>query len=451
MIMKKYVYLVPLFLTFMACEQPNYNANGPAYDVLTQTKYDELQQHYQQISDFENGTAIVKRDSSWGLIDSRGKEVLSSEYDTIFPLIHNYRAIKHNSKYGLANKLGEIVVPCKYEGFYGYRENLYCAFKQNGKWGFVDSCNNVVVQFKYDDIYPFFDSIFVAQIKNKYGMYDFKGNTIIKPEYDFIAYKIYGEEAGISYAKNGDKFAIINSDNKVVSKCEYDIPAIPSGQYVTFAEYHNDRYCMVNWETGEVCIPYGYEDLGDYSEGLVYAKKNGKYGYINANNEIVIPFKYTDAENFSEGLAMVGVDNGYRNCILGPMHTSRYGFIDKNGEFIIKPTFADQSINSNGLFKEGLAIMGVERSDNIFPDEYGFIDKTGKWVIKPIYKELDHFKDGVAIVKTKYGYGAINKLGEIIVSPEYEIYESRNWHEDKIVFKNENGDKFEFTLEGVAL
>ena len=34
-------------------------------------------------------------------------------------------------------------------------------------------------------------------------------------------------------------------------------------------------------------------------------KKNGKYGYINENNEIIIPFVYDSASQFSEGFAIV--------------------------------------------------------------------------------------------------------------------------------------------------
>lgn len=449
--MKKYILFCYCILMFMACEKPDYNANGPAYQILTQKKYNELQQHYIEISDFERGTALVKRGSFWGLIDSRGENILNTEYDTIYPLVHDYRIIKYDSKYGLANKLGEIVIPCKYEDFLEYKENIYCAVKQNGKWGIINRSNDIIVQFKYEGIPYLADSVFVGKIKGKQGMYDFKGNTIIEPVYDYIHYKIYGKKRGISYAQIGSKFAIVNSQNKVVSKCEFDDPELPSGQYVTFKGYLNDRFCMINWETGEVCIPYGYEELGDYSEGLLYAKKNDKYGYINEKNEIIIPFIYSDAEDFSEGLAMVGVSNGYRNCLYGPMPISRYGFINKSGDFIIKPTFADQSLNSNGKFKEGLAIMGVERVGNIYPDKYGYIDKTGKWVIKPIYEEADHFYNGLAVVKNRNGFGAINKRGEIIIEPEFDNYDFREWHEDKIVFNNKSGVKYEFSLEGVAL
>ena len=97
--------------------------------------------------------------------------------------------------------------------------------------------------------------------------------------------------------------------------------------------------------------------------------------------------------------------------------------------------------------------MGAEREGNIFPNKFGYIDKTGKWVIKPIYDDAKDFINGVAIVKTNRGYGAINKSGEIVVEPKYYDYEYRNnsHSEDKIIFKDKAGKKYEYTLDGMLL
>ena len=48
-----------------------------------------------------------------------------------------------------------------------------------------------------------------------------------------------------------------------------------------------------------------YEDAAAFSEGLAAVKKDGKWGYINAENEVVVPFQYDLAGEFSEGYAVV--------------------------------------------------------------------------------------------------------------------------------------------------
>lgn len=436
---------------FQSCTNHQEDVNGPAFEILTSKKYNALQQKYSTFDDFENGTAKVMFNNYWGLINAKGKEILTVEYDSISPLSNNHRLIVKSSKCGIVDKQGKIIIPCKYDAYmHQDKKGDIFAFQLNGKWGFVSEKDEIKIQFKYEDLTNIADSVFVGKIKGLAGLFDYEGNTIIAPEYDNIMYRPF-DDSKVSYAKKGEKYALINSKNEVVTKCEYPF-GLPYGEYITMKSFIHDRFCLVRWETGEVVIPYGYEELGDYIEGVLYACKNDKFGYINPNNETIIPFKFADAEDFSEGLAMVAVIKGYHTTWWGGrMEKLAYGFIDKTGSFIIQPKFADQSFAPGSGFKEGLAVMGVERSDNIYPDKYGYIDTTGKWVIKPVYSDADDFVDGVAIVKTREGYGAINKLGEIIVEPEYDEYDYREWHKDKIVFKNDDGQKFEYSLTGVAL
>lgn len=440
---------IAAIFVYSSCSEQQQDVNGSVFDVLSPSKYNELQQKYTKFEDFEFGTSRVQSNSYWGLINTKGKEILKAEFDSIYPLEHNYRLIKKDSKYGLVNKQGKIIIPCKYEDFMRYLGNGLFAFCSNGKWGFVSDKDEIKIQFKYDKFQQITDSVFVGEINGKMGLFDYENNAIIDLEYDKIIYRPY-PHSKVSYAQKGDRYAIINSKNEIVTECEYPYN-MPYGDYITMKSFRHNRFCLIRWETGEVLIPYGYEELGDYIDGILYACKDKKYGYINPNNETIIPFKFADANNFSEGLAMVGIQKGYHTTWWGRLPKIVYGFIDKSGSFVIEPTFADQSLSSSNGFKEGLAVMGAERSDNVYPDKFGYIDKTGKWVIEPIYTEADDFKNGVAVIKTNNGYGAINKLGEIIVEPKYNEYDFRDWHNDKLVFKDEDGKTFEYSLSGVAL
>jgi hypothetical protein len=81
----------------------------------------------------------------------------------------------------------------------------------------------------------------------------------------------------------------------------------------------NERCGFFNLKTGMEAIPCIYEDMHYIlSEGLVSAKKNGKWGYVISSNETVIPFIYDDANNFSEGFAVVE-------------RYGKYGYVDRYG------------------------------------------------------------------------------------------------------------------------
>lgn len=72
-----------------------------------------------------------------------------------------------------------------------------------------------------------------------------------------------------------------------------------------------------------------YEDATTFNDGLLAVKKDGKWGYVNENNDIIIPFEYDFAGNFSEGLAVVGelnYDTYYNKAY-------KVGFIDKQGNY----------------------------------------------------------------------------------------------------------------------
>ncbi len=448
--MGKYLVSLLVIITTIACSRSNLDVNGPVYNVLKPSKYNTLQSRYTSLEDFENGTSKVKKQNYWGLINTQGKEILKTEYDTIYSLINNHRIVQKSSKYGLIDQSGKIVIPCKYDSFKEYHTNDTFAFQLNGKWGFLSSKNEIKVQFKYDQLHYIGEEFFVGELNGHHGMFDYSDQTIIIPEYDDILYRPF-TDSKVSFVKKGDKYAIVNSKNEIVTRCEYPF-TLPSGDYITIKNYIHKRFCLICWETGEILIPYNkYSELGDCVDGLLYACKNETYGYVNPNNEIVIPFKFADAEDFSEGLAMVGVVKGSHTTWWGSWPKKVYGFIDSTGEFVIQPKFANQALNPGNGFKEGLAVMGADNSSNIFPDKYGYIDKTGKWVISAKYTDADDFLDGVAIVQTNKGYGAIDKQGEWIVEPEYDDYDYRGWHKDKLVFKDKAGGKYEFTLNGEAL
>lgn len=49
-----------------------------------------------------------------------------------------------------------------------------------------------------------------------------------------------------------------------------------------------------------------YEAAGRFDDGLAPVKQNGKWGYIDTDNQVVIPFRYDIAGLFNEGYAIVG-------------------------------------------------------------------------------------------------------------------------------------------------
>jgi hypothetical protein len=77
----------------------------------------------------------------------------------------------------------------------------------------------------------------------------------------------------------------------------------------------------VNLFDQELVIPYQFDHATGFSDGLALVKKDGKFGYINAQGTVVIGIQYDFATPFRNGSATVKKDGKLRK-------------IDKSGSFI---------------------------------------------------------------------------------------------------------------------
>ena len=157
----------------------------------------------------------------------------------------------------------------------------------------------------------------------------------------------------------------------------------------------NGKWGYIN-KKGEEVIPFIYDEIWSYSEGLAFVKKDGKWGYINKKGEEVIPFIYDEIWSYSEGLAFVKKDG-------------KWGSIDRNGKEVI-PFIYD---NVKDGFSEGLACVKKD-------GKYGFINKKGKEVIPFIYDNIWSFSEGVASVKKDGKWGSIDRKGKEVIPFIYD-------------------------------
>jgi hypothetical protein len=386
------------------------------------------------------------KNGKYGLIDWKGTEICPCIYDSIYPLYKNNRFVIQNKKIGMVDSKGKIIIKCLYVDFIEYYSN-YIPLKLNNKWGFIDNNGNIKIQFKYVNLYWATDSFFVAEYNNKWGISDYNENEIISFKYDRI--EILGN---IKFLEINNRFGIANSQNKIITDCVFDDWAMPKNGYVVLSKYKSSNYKtakhgMINSETGKEVIPFIYNDLGDYSEGLIMAELNGKCGYLDIDNNVVIPFIYDEGGNFSEGLAMVYKRTGYANCRFGVLPVEKGGFINKKGEVIIPFSFPKVSYLGNSIFSEGLAVVGVAYN-SIVAQRYGYINKTGKFIIKPIFDDAEPFEGGIAQVTIEEKIGFINYKGEFVIPCIYDDRDYWVFNRDSTICVIKDNMKYYFDFKG---
>lgn len=188
------------------------------------------------------------------------------------------------------------------------------------------------------------------------------------------------------------KYGAVNSKGQVIIPFEYDgISAFEDGLAVV---EKNKKYGLVDLN-GKIMIPvmYDYVYHCENSGWPKSVKLNGKAGAINRKNQMVIPATYRFVGCFYKGLALVS----------DPTEET-YGIIDSTGKVII-PTGIYQSLSAE--FKNGL----VAAKKN---ERWGFVDRSGKEVIPFKYQDAMEFENGKAEVADGYEQVYINTKGEVV-------------------------------------
>ena len=118
-----------------------------------------------------------------------------------------------------------------------------------------------------------------------------------------------------------------------------------------------------------------YDKIPQQSDDLSFVVcKEGKYFYIDSNNQQLFNKNFDFATKFKNGYATISIDG-------------HEGVINRNGEITTQPTFAEIYEFSNGL--------AVARKSS---DKYGYINPNGEFVIPPIYDQAASFTDNIAMV-----------------------------------------------------
>ena len=271
--------------------------------------------------------------------------------------------------------------------------------------------------------YKYYVSDYTNSLKKNYSAKDMEGLNIRVEVYDknglvavyIIPYNSNGVIWEVFEIKNGKVVPLQNTYKNVKGK----------KWWIEKKEVGKKK----KYKTGDVVIPFKYDWVYGFNEGLAVVNLNGKRGYINKSGKEVVPPKYDGVYPFHEGLATVKLNGkcGYINKsgkeVVPPKYdragifyeglasvnlNGKWGYINKSGKEVVPPKYDEA-----GFFHEGLASVNLN-------GKYGFIDKSGKEVVPPKYDYVDYFHEGIVDVELNGEYGFVIKVGKEIVPPKYD-------------------------------
>lgn len=243
-----------------------------------------------------------------------------------------------------------------------------------------------------------------------------------------VAYALYDDAYGRDYwdRKLSDNVTLRSfSDNKwrvydnrteeyTTEKINWLSEAPENDSLAVYALPNKRGYINVN--TGRIVIDAeanNYCKAWVFSEGLAAVMKDGKIGFINANNEVVIPFQFHCADTcILNGMEYLFHD-GY--CIM-ISDNNKFGLIDRTGRWVVKPLYDKIWTPDNGC-------RTIIRSD-INGKKYGLLDPSCNFIYEAVYDWIGHCDqtDGYILMKDGRMWQE-DSLGNIVQPFMYESSE----------------------------
>jgi hypothetical protein len=158
-----------------------------------------IETSYNSTGGFIGGNLLaVEQNKKWGLINTKGVEIISLKYDYLVNG-EEFFLTKKNDKWGCIDIKGNEIVPIKYTGLRGNSEEKVFSVNINGDW-FINEYSNLVHNDEFEGT------------NSRWGLIDYEGKEITEMKYEKMSI-FYKGKAEVTL--NGRTFYIDKNGNEV--------------------------------------------------------------------------------------------------------------------------------------------------------------------------------------------------------------------------------------------
>ena len=408
--------------------------------------------------------------SRWNVIDTTGKILLDSGYDTIRVFTDDLFLVKRyrRGKWGIAKTGDTMVQNLQYDFITELNADGFAKIYKNRKQGLINAKAEIILPVEYDRIekedgqyrgyngrnVSFFATdaegkvTLVKQAKNvrtiRAGYTNKKAKTSTPTwisTFNFnTAPSLVPQRNNLSiFYKMGEGFRQVSDQTTVLEPIYKFINRVPNSNLAMLYEHQTEEMALLeNWSTiktykklhiyQEVERRFIEEDdiigirITDFETGkyAAYIRSDGSFGLIDRNGRIAQkdgkPMRFTYVLPFLEGYAKVYPD----------------------GEMAV-PSFSlgrakNVVINSRKLCS-GFGITLVEQRQKydlkVENGKWTYLDSTLNFIAPPIFTSAQGFRNGAAIAELPTGFGIINPQMDTLLSFKYSKIETlQNFRND---------------------
>lgn len=407
---------------------------------------------YDQVSDFENGMAIVKRGATYGYLSLDGKEVKPVYQEARF-FEDGLAAVKEKGRWGVIDTTGRYVVSPTYKDTgAAFKEGRLAVKNQKNLWGYIDREGQEIIPPAYKAVSPAFSEGFAAvQDDSKlWGFIDTEGRVTAKPQFKAVLTPFAEGLAGVKtldgngYARPDGTIAFMADYDQLspfedglaeIREGEVETHAVRSrppisigigwgwgwGDWLAFRHHHHHPWGwgigLPIWYPGwydyeavpSVTVKRGYIDKSGKviaspandrvfpaGEKGILLSKDGRYGWVNREGTYIAHTIYT-------GL----IPDEEDGVLLAKDENKKWGLLSMEDGHELLP-FSYKEIRSLGS-----GLFGYKEED-----KWGIAGKDGSRLTAPLYLAVSKAGEGLLPVKTKNGWTFITPTGHEAFSHE---------------------------------
>jgi hypothetical protein len=304
------------------CYSFNEYGLAPIYDNLTDqlyfidTKGDTIlssTEQYQLISNpylrgsvptFMDGMLKVKSNGKYGFINLEGELIIPAKYDSVTDFNQGLAAVRIDTSFYIIDALGneERITERNIKSIDRFSEGFAAYCLSTNKWGFLDKNGSVKIPPRYLSVGFFKRGVTYVEVTNgTFGYVDTTGTWVIWPDLaegknfsddcDYVAVYRRGTYTVEFISSSGQRNTI-----KEISVSDYFSEDLIKGQKNILK--NNNEYGFLN-PKGEWQIPPQFEDVGLFHNGYCIAfKKNRILGFIDKTGLWAIEPSFTALGNF---------------------------------------------------------------------------------------------------------------------------------------------------------
>lgn len=366
------------------------------------TQYDKVEPIQNKDKDnnilYEKDLLKVEKNGEYGLINLRGKQILSIQYEDISTIlgVRESLKIKKDDKFGIVNSDGKVIIEPQYKDITLLGDDNKSGFivkDETEKYGIVNYSNEKIIDIKYDAIEKIYaNDLYIVTMDGKQKVINKNNEDVLTAGFDTIKQILSTKENAVIYTSS-NKYGIMNLSGDVILKPEYDY--LKEAKTGTFIAQKNNKYGIIDIE-GKEKVNFNYTSISYNDKADIYVAEgeNFKADILNNNLEVKVSGILIDL-NDTKGYLKIKNDEGYKY----------YNFkFEEKQEMEIYP--------NRTLF--------LSKNEG----KYGYVDKSGAVIVDYIYDDaMDQNDYGYAAVKKDGKWGSIDNKGNIVQEPIYNLDE----------------------------